>query len=244
MEGCDVIKESAGLSCAHGQSPGAFPVKSLIAEPCFARWVRESLDRGENVLATSNQGTLLNYRGEGGELLVKCPMGEGLVLKARRRTLLREFEAYRRMEGLSGIPECYGLVDGQYLALELVRGVPYRQAVFADRERWFAEFLEVVRGFHNRGVSHGDLKSKSNIVVTEDERVCVIDFGTAFVHKEGFHPFNNWMFEFGRRLDLNAWVKHKYHGRYEDASEADRQVLRYGWIERFVRKARGGGEVP
>lgn len=219
-------------------------MRDLISEPDFAKWVRDSLQRGDNVLATSNQGTLLKYSADDRELLVKCPMGEGLVYRARRRTLLREFEAYLRMDGIEGIPECYGLVDGQYLALEFVRGVPYREATFKDRDRWFDEFLAVIRGFHGRGVSHGDLKSKANILVTGDEHVCVIDFGTAFVHKPGFHPFNNWMFEFGRRLDLNAWVKHKYHGRYEDASEADREILRYGWVERFVRKARGGGGVP
>ncbi len=219
-------------------------MRSLISRPDFADWVRDSLQRGENVLATSNQGTLLKYSADGLELLVKCPMGEGLVYRARRRTLLREYQAYQRMDGIEGVPECYGLVDGQYLAIEFVRGVPYREATFEDRDRWFAEFLAVIRGFHGRGVSHGDLKTKSNILVTGDEQVCVIDFGTAFVHEPGFHPFNNWMFELGRRLDLNAWVKHKCHGRYEDASEADREILRYGWIERVVRRARGGRGVP
>jgi len=215
-------------------------VQSLESDSDLARWASRSLERGENVLARSNQGTLLKFSGDGTELLLKCPMGEGLLFKARRRTLLREYEAYRMMDGLAGIPECFGLVDGQYLAIEWVKGVPYREAMFADRDRWFEEFLEVIRGCHGRGVSHGDLKTKSNILVTEDERVCIVDFGTAFVHKPGLHPVNNWLFEFGKRLDLNAWVKHKNYGRYEDASAADREVLRYGWIEKLVRRARRG----
>lgn len=218
-------------------------MQSLITDAEFARWVAHSLERGENVLARSNQGTILRHSSGGRELLVKCPMGEGLVLRARRRTLLREFEAYKRMEGLEGVPECYGLADGQYLAIEFIEGKPFREAQLADREKWFAEFLRVIRGFHARGVSHGDLKSKSNILVTGDERVCVVDFGTAFVHRSGFHPVNNWMFNYGRRLDLNAWVKHKYHGRYEDASREDRRLLRYSWLERVARKARGGQAV-
>ena len=110
-------------------------------------------------------------------------------------------------------------------------------------ERWFAEFLEIIRGFHDRGVSHGDLKSKGNILVTDDERPCVIDFGTAFIHKPGLHPFNNAMFNFGKRLDLNAWVKHKYYGRYEDVQGPDREILKYTWLERLVRKVRGGRSI-
>lgn len=213
-------------------------VKALESDLDLARWASRSLERGENVLARSNQGTLLKFNGDGKDLLLKCPMGEGLLLKARRRTLQREFEAYQKMDGLEGIPQCYGLVDGQYLAIEWIKGVPYREAAFADRDRWFEEFLRIIRGFHGRGVSHGDLKNKTNILVTGDEKVCIVDFGTAFVHRPGLHPFNNWLFEFGRRLDLNAWVKHKNYGRYEDASAADREILSYSWIERLVRKTR------
>ena len=218
-------------------------MQSLINSAELSRWVSDSLERGENVLATSNQGTLLKFNGDGKELLVKCPMGKGMLLKARQRTLLREHQAYQNLDGLSGVPECYGLIDGRFLAIEFIRGVHYRDAEFSNRDRWFAEFLEIIRGFHDRGVSHGDLKSKGNILVTEDERPCVIDFGASFTYKPGLHPVNNWMFSFGRRLDLNAWVKHKYHGRYEDAQGADREILKYTWLERFVRKARGGGNI-
>lgn len=218
-------------------------MKSLIADTGFAGKVRDSLERGENVLATSNQGTVLKFSVEGKELLVKCAMGEGVVLRARQRTLMREYEAYKRLDGLKGVPQCYGLVDDEFLAIELIRGVPFRDAQFEDRDDWFSELLEIIRGFHARGVSHGDLKSKSNILVTDDQKPCVIDFGTAFIHKSGFHPFNNWMFRLGERLDLNAWVKHKYHGRYEDAQGEDRKILQYTWLERLVRRARGGEKI-
>jgi hypothetical protein len=75
--------------------------------------------------------------------------------------------------------------------------------------------------------------------VTESEKPCVIDFGTSFVNKSGFHPVNNWFFRVGRRLDINAWVKHKYHGFYRDASEQDMALLDYSWIEIIARKFSG-----
>ncbi len=220
-----------------------FLMQAALADAEFAARVRNDLASGKNVLARSNQGTLLKLSLGGQDLLVKCPMGKGLALRARQKTLVREYEAYQRLEGLSGVPRCYGLIDGEFLAIELIRGVPFRDARFEDRESWFADLLEVIRGIHRRGVSHGDLKSKSNILVTEDQKPCVIDFGTAFVHKTGFHPFNNWMFRFGERLDLNAWVKHKYHGRYEDAQGEDGEILRYTWLEKLVRRLRGGEKI-
>ena len=214
-------------------------MKKLINQPKFKQWMEASLEAQENILAVSNQGTILLYQGEGQELIVKTAMGRGLVRKARERTLIREHQAYLRMDGLAGVPQCHGMIDGRYLVIEFISGVPYRQAAWVNRDRWFEEFLAVLRSIHERGVSHGDLKSKSNIMVTADEKPCVIDFGTAFVIKPGFHPVNNWFFEHGKRMDINAWVKHKYHGHYSDASEQDRALLNYGRIEYIARKISG-----
>jgi predicted unusual protein kinase regulating ubiquinone biosynthesis (AarF/ABC1/UbiB family) len=88
-------------------------------------------------------------------------------------------------------------------------------------------------------VAHGDLKSKGNLLVTDQQQPCVIDFGTAFRLKSRWHFINNWFFRTARRLDLNAWVKHKYQGHYSQASPEDANLLNYGWLEILVRKISG-----
>lgn len=210
-----------------------------MRQAAFAAWIEDSLARRENILAVSNQGTLLRCREQGRDLVVKAAMGRGPIRALRQRTLLREYQAYRRLEGVAGVPRCHGLAAGRYLVLDYVAGTPYREASWTDRARWFGELLAVLRSIHARGVSHGDLKSKSNLLVTADQKPCVIDFGTAFVHEPGFHPLNNRLFEHGRRMDLNAYVKHKYHGRYEDIAGADLELLDYSRIEYWVRKLGG-----
>ena len=202
-------------------------------------WIESSLASGSNILATSNQGIVLLYEGEGRKLVIKSAMGRGPVRRARQATLEREYGAYRRLQGVKGVPACYGLLSGRYLVMEFIDGTPYREATWQDRDQWFAELLEVIQTFHARGVSHGDLKSKTNMIVGADQKPYIIDFGTTFVHRDGFHPVNNYLFEYGKRLDINAWVKHKYHGRYRNASEADRQLLNYSKLEYIVRKLRG-----
>jgi tRNA A-37 threonylcarbamoyl transferase component Bud32 len=201
-------------------------------------WVENSLARDENILARSNQGTILLFRDSGMEFVVKTAMGSGAVRRARQATLTREETAYRRLVGLEGVPRCFGMVADRYLVLEYIRGTPYRDAEWDDRKAWFEQLLAVIRGFHERGVSHGDLKSKSNLMVTSDQKPCVIDFGTTVMHRQGIHPVNNQMFRYLRRLDLNAWVKHKYHGRYEDASSEDRELLNYSKVESILRRYR------
>lgn len=202
-------------------------------------WIESSLASGSNILATSNQGTVLLFEGDGLKLVIKSAMGSGAVRRARQATLEREYAAYRRLRGVTGVPACHGFLRGRYLVMEFIDGTAYRHASWQDRDQWFAELLGVIRAFHARGVSHGDLKSKTNMIVGVDQKPYIIDFGTTFLHKDGFHPLNNYLFEYGKRLDINAWVKHKYHGRYKNASEEDRKLLNYSRLEYVVRKLRG-----
>ena len=208
-------------------------------------WIEQSLRDRKNILATSNQGTILLCE-EGAlcpagqqSVIIKTAMGNGLLLKARRKSLTREYRAYQKLGGVAGVPVCFGMIDTQYLLLEHIRGTPYRDADWADRDQWFADLLAVLRAVHARGVSHGDLKSKGNLLVSDDQRPVIVDFGTSFIHKDGFHPINNWFFRTAKRMDLNAWVKHKYHGYYSRASEEDRALLDYSWPEMVVRKLSG-----
>jgi len=221
--------------------PGETPTLSLPDD--LQRWIETSLEDSRNILAASNQGIILLFEGDGHKLVIKSAMGRGAVRKARQATLEREYAAYQRMQGLQGVPACYGLLANRYLLMEYMDGIPYREAnkrdSWPDRDSWFAALLEVLRSIHACGVSHGDLKSKSNLIAICDHKTNVIDFGTTFLYKDGFHPFNNHLFEYGKRLDINAWVKHKYHGRYRDASEQDSKLLNYSKLEWLIRKLRG-----
>ncbi len=202
-------------------------------------WIQSSLDGGRHILAESNQGTLLLFEGDGRRLVIKTASGRGALRRARQATLVREYEAYRRLEGVTGVPDCYGLLAGKYLLLEYVEGTPYRQAQWRDREAWFEALFEIIGAIHGRGVSHGDLKSKSNLIVGRYETPWIVDFGTAIVLRDGFHPLNRYLHRYAKRLDMNAWVKHKYHGRYRDASAEDRERLDYSKLEYVIRRLRG-----
>ena len=204
----------------------------------LVQWADQSLQEGSNILATSNQGTVLRFQEDGHDLVLKTAMGSGAVLRARRATLEPEFAAYQRIEGIAGTPRCYGMLEGRFLVLEHVAGTPYREAVIEHRERWFGELLDTLQACHARGVAHGDLKNKSNLMSTVEDKPCLIDFGLTSVRREGFHPINHRVFAFFCQLDLNAWVKHKYQGRFDEASPEDRALYNDSGIERLLRRYR------
>jgi len=196
----------------------------------------QRLPEGGEQIARSNQGIVHRIRCGGRELAIKSAAGRGPAAAVNRWTLRREHAAYGRLAGVAGIPRCHGLIDRRWLVLEFVAGRPFRDANPANE--YFDRLLATIQAMHARGVAHGDLKRKANLLVTPDDAPVMLDFGAAVLRRQGFHPVNRRLFEFMRRTDLNAWVKLKYGG-YNDIAETDRSLLRRSALERVLEHLRG-----
>jgi RIO-like serine/threonine protein kinase len=198
--------------------------------------LRRNDDSHTVVVARSNQGMVRRLHHAGRTLAVKSAVGDGLVGAVNRLALRREFRAYRRLQGVRGVPHCHGLVDGRWLVLDFVEAAPFRDAAAAPE--FFAALLGTLRAMHERGVAHGDLKRKANLMVDCSGGPILIDFGAAVIRREGRHPLNRRLFEFMRQTDLNAWVKLKYGGYENVADDDDRALLKRSWIERGLGRIR------
>ncbi|MCC5866031.1 MAG: hypothetical protein JJU31_12990 [Wenzhouxiangella sp.] len=191
-----------------------------------------NMSQGER-LAASNQGEVRRHRIGELDLAIKRPSGRGLAWRLRRATLQREHEAYLRLQGLDGFAPCHGLFDRELLVLGHVSGQPFRDAAILDRERFFALLLTSIQAMHKRGVAHGDLKRKDNLLVTADGKPVILDLGAATLRKSGWHPLNQRLFAFMCQTDLNAWVKLKYGG-YGNVPAQDAELLDRSWLERLL----------
>ena len=121
-----------------------------------------------------------------------------------------ESKALKILDGTPGVPRFYGRVDRLAFALEFIEGKPI--ADFAPEELSPAvlpKVREVVDAIHARGVSHGDLKRRSNLLVTPDERVYLIDFAAAVVGRRPFNFFINWLQKRTAEIDDRALLKIK-----------------------------------
>lgn len=188
-----------------------------------------------DILARSNQGIVYRLSAAGGDLAVKKAAGKGPLLAINRHALKREFHAYRRLDGLSGVPRCRGLVENRFLVLDFIDARPFRDA--GTGPEFFDRLLETIQAMHARGVAHGDLKRKANLLVDAQDRPVLLDFGAATLLRPGRHPLNRRLFEFMRQTDLNAWVKLKYGG-YSDVAAGDRALLKRSWLERALSRSR------
>lgn len=194
------------------------------------------LREGERLEGRGYQGSIHTaYIGDH-RILVKSAAGTGVKAWLNRWMLRREYDIYCRLTGISGIPRCHGFFLDRHLVLEHVDAQTMRQTMISDREAFFAEMFAIVTSIHERGVAHGDLKRKDNILVTHDSRPCLIDFGVSVFRKPGFHPFNRFRHNFSHQHDFNAWLKHKYNRDFENMSPEDARYFRPLWIERASRR--------
>jgi len=205
-----------------------------LTESELAAWVERDV-RQRPAYAHGYQGRVYLYESGNQRLIVKVATGAAPWRWLRQAMLRHEARVYRELAGFRGAPRCYGLVRGRYLVLEHMDGVPLRRASGLDRAVFFEALFGHIEELHRRGVAHADLKRPDNLMVVDGRLPYLIDFGAAVVRKPGFAPFNHYLYELARRFDFNAWVKLKYQGRIDQASDADRVYYRRTNIEKFAR---------
>lgn len=197
-------------------------------------------------LGRGYQASVHLYETSVGPVVVKKPHRGGPLGALWRALLRREHGVYARLEGIAGIPRSFGLVDGEYLALEFIAGPSLREheARIDDREGLFGRLLATVEAMHAAGVAHGDLKRKDNIVIGSGELPYLIDFGIAVQRSARSELWNRLVFARVRQMDLNAWVKLKYGRRIDPDTEpgvlSDEDAMRYRplLVERLARAVR------
>ncbi|NOX51045.1 MAG: hypothetical protein GXP16_11010, partial [Gammaproteobacteria bacterium] len=172
---------------------------------------------------------------------VKAASGSSLLLFFRRHMLRREYSVYRRLAGVSGLPKCYGLVDGHWLVLEYIESKPFRRQEIVNKTAFFQRLKSLIDNLHAHGVAHGDLKENPNILVLANETPYLADFGIAVTYRAGFHPLNHLWFRTLSRIDINAYLRHKYGAiKVQDMDETDQPLYRRTIPEKTFRTLREG----
>ena len=153
-------------------------------------------------------------------------------------SIKREYNVYKKLKGLNGIPKCYGLTDQGKLVLEYIDGGSYRDKQYEldGNDNFFDALLELITSMHNLGVAHGDLKRKDNLIVDQNLKPYLIDFGTAVINYDESSSLKKIVFNFLRKTDLNAWIKHKYRRSYENISSEDLAYYSPTSLEKLYRK--------
>jgi len=94
----------------------------------------------------------------------------------------REVKALQHLDGTPGIPRFLGQIDRLSFAIEFIEGRPISGIHKGEMPpEVFGRMAKVVAAMHARGVAHGDLKRRSNLLLTPQNEVFIIDFAASIV---------------------------------------------------------------
>jgi serine/threonine protein kinase len=158
-----------------------------------------------------NKADVLRVTHDGALYAVKDYAAKGVLVRwAGAVQLRREASAYARLEGVPGIPRFFGALDRHAIVLECVEGM--RLPKYHHRHGGVPRVAERLKALldqvHGRGVIHGDLRSRDNLLVTPGGGLYLIDFSSAGV----FEPDTwrgRWLFPLLRRAEERALLKWK-----------------------------------
>ena len=188
-----------------------------------------------------HQGIAFKMLVDGQSFLIKRTNKIGALTRhVSEHFIQHEYKIYQRLEGIAGIPKCYGLTDDGSLILEYIDGNSYREKehILENRGQFFVDLLALILSIHEAGVSHGDLKRKDNILIGANNQPYLIDFGTAMsLHSRG-QLIKRWLYNFSKQTDLNAWIKHKYFRQYDQIEEDDLTYYSSSTVDKLIRLTR------
>jgi len=210
----------------------------FISEKALADWVNTHLQSGAKVLSAGYQGKTLLFQQDQHKLVIKAPLGNVLTRPINLALLRHEYRIYQQLDGLSFVPQCYGMADNQFLVLEYIEGQTMRDNRPDIDSGFYEKLFESIEQMHQRQVAHFDLKRKENLLVNKDNQPVIIDFGVSIYKKGGWHWLNALLFKLAKQFDYNAWIRHKYDRNYALVNDADKQHYNKTLIETISLKTK------
>lgn len=187
----------------------------------------------------ANQSKVVLFPDHQPPLAIKTPSVDRRLSLLSRWLIRREYTFYKILQGVPGIPHCYGLFNGDQLVLEYQPGSrPRKKNTRSEAKAIYpctavGELRKTIAAMHYRGVAHADLKRTYNLIHSPDNRLVVIDFGTALLrrgHKGG--PLWRW----AAQQDWNAWVHYGWGKNPELMPPAVARLYRFTMLERIAKR--------
>jgi RIO-like serine/threonine protein kinase len=153
----------------------------------------------------------------------------------------REAKAYRRLNGLEGVPAFFRTIKGLALVVEEIQGADIETLnCFGSLDEGFYNNLKVlINNIHKRGLVHCDLKRAPNIMKGDDGKPYIVDWAAAISMSE-FRLFPLRLI-YRRFLhdDLNAVTKLKLKYRPDSVSQEEKDMyMTRSRLETAIREIR------
>ena len=153
--------------------------------------------------------------------------------------VVREVRSLKKLDGVVGIPRLYHVYNRLSFLIQSVNGIAASQMQKDILENEFFERMnKVLDEVHDRGVTHCDLRSAGNTLITEDHQPWLVDFVASIHQSSRWNFIGRWIFEQFVEADYGAVLKLKKRlaEQYLTQEENDLILNPHSIVERVGRK--------
>ncbi len=148
----------------------------------------------------------------------------------------RETRMAGRLQGIPGIPVCFGAIDRYAVVFQYIDGKQAREVKPGElSDLFFARLEALVKAVHDRGVVLADLRNLKNIMIGKDGSPYLVDFATAFSRGFKFNPIKAFLYWVFFQDDLLGIAKLKKRLAPHLLAEGESRKLAEGLV--FQREA-------
>ena len=146
-----------------------------------------------------------------------------------RFLIWRERKAYRKLEGISGVPALYRVIDGVALVTEEIEGSSLENLEKEMKlpDSFFDALRKLVTRVHNKGLAHCDLKRAPNTLLGANGLPYIIDWAASISENEFRIPPLSLIYRRFKKDDHMAVIKLKLRHSPEAVSQEDKDRYYY-----------------
>lgn len=153
--------------------------------------------------------------------------------------VMREVRSLKQLDGVIGVPHLYHVYNRYAFLVESVNGVAASQIPKNTLDNDFFERMKkVLDEIHEKGVTHCDLRSAGNTLVTPNQQPWLVDFVASIHQSRRWNLIGRWIFDQFVDADYGAVLKLKKRLAPEllTSDELDKIEHPHSVVERVGRK--------
>jgi serine/threonine protein kinase len=153
--------------------------------------------------------------------------------------VIREVRSLKKLDGVSGIPRLYHVFNRVSFLIESVNGTAASQMQKGVLDNDFFERMnKVLDEVHSRGVTHCDLRSAGNTLISDDHQPWLVDFVASIHQSPKWNFIGRWIFAQFVDADYGAVLKLKKRlaEQHLTQDEIDLILNPHSTVERIGRK--------
>ena len=153
--------------------------------------------------------------------------------------VIREVRSLKKLDGVTGVPRLYHVYNRHCFLVESINGIAASQMPKGALDNDFFERMnKVLDDVHEKGVTHCDLRSAGNTLITEDHQPWLVDFVASIHQSSRWNIIGRWIFDQFVEADYGAVLKLKKRLAPEllTKDEIEQMLHPHSIVERVGRK--------